>query len=175
MAARRPYRRPVNHPSRSRGFSLLEALIAVLVISVGLLGASGLQLLSLRSTNQGLLRSQATTVAGDMAERIRANPLAVAGGHFAALSSTVLNCAEPPKNCAAAAVNCNAGELASFDFFAGACRGAAQLLPGGELSVSCATSAGGDPLCAISVSWLEQAQAEGEAPARQQVNVRIQP
>lgn len=57
----------------SGGFTLLEVLIALLVLSVGLLGIAGLQLTSLRSNHSAYLRSQATILAYDILDRMRAN------------------------------------------------------------------------------------------------------
>lgn len=57
----------------ARGFSLVEVLIALLVTSVGLLGLAALQLVSLKQNHNAYLRSQATFLAHDMVERLRAN------------------------------------------------------------------------------------------------------
>jgi type IV pilus assembly protein PilV len=55
-----------------RGISLIEMLIALLVLSFGLLGLAGLQALSLKNNQSAYLRSQATMVAYDVLDRIRA-------------------------------------------------------------------------------------------------------
>lgn len=59
---------------RQRGFSLIEALIALVVLSIGLLGIAALQTQSLLQSRNAFLTSQATSLAQDMADRIRANP-----------------------------------------------------------------------------------------------------
>ncbi|KGD63695.1 hypothetical protein Y5S_03118 [Alcanivorax nanhaiticus] len=59
---------------RQGGFSMLEVLMAVLVMAVGVLGYAGLQLRALDSTNQAYARSQATLLAQATVERILANP-----------------------------------------------------------------------------------------------------
>ena len=66
------------HPQPSshllqRGFTLVEALIALLVLSIGLLGVAGMQLASLQSNYGAFQRSQATFLAQDIADRMRAN------------------------------------------------------------------------------------------------------
>lgn len=55
------------------GTSLLEVLIAVVILSIGLLGLAGLQVASLRVNQGALQRSQATTLAYDMLDRMRAD------------------------------------------------------------------------------------------------------
>lgn len=55
------------------GFTLLEVLIALLVLSVGLLGLAGLQTRGLATGHNAYLRSQAVLLARDIGERIRAN------------------------------------------------------------------------------------------------------
>ena len=64
------------------GFTLVEVLVAILVLSIGLLGMAGLQLAGLRNGHTAHMRSQATLLAEDLAERMRANPLGVANGDY---------------------------------------------------------------------------------------------
>ena len=59
---------------RMRGFTLLEVLIALVVLSFGLLGIAALQGVGLRSSQGAYLTSQAGLLAYDIADRIRANP-----------------------------------------------------------------------------------------------------
>jgi type IV pilus assembly protein PilV len=58
---------------RAGGFTLVEILVAVVVISVGLLGVAGLHAWSLHNTYDALVRSHASALAGDIADRMRAN------------------------------------------------------------------------------------------------------
>lgn len=58
----------------SRGFSLIEVLVALVVLSVGLLGAGGLLVGGLRDQTRALRHGAAVTLVADMAARIRANP-----------------------------------------------------------------------------------------------------
>lgn len=58
---------------RAAGFSMVESLVALLVLSIGLLGIAGLFVESVRNSRTALLRTQAINLVGDMADRIRAN------------------------------------------------------------------------------------------------------
>jgi type IV pilus assembly protein PilV len=62
--------------SRSRGFTLVESLIALLLLSVGLLGAGVLLLDGLRAHSDATRLVSATRLVREMADRIRANPRA---------------------------------------------------------------------------------------------------
>ena len=55
------------------GFTLIEVLIAMVVLAAGLLGLAGLQATSLRNNLSAYNRSQATQLAYDLADRMRAN------------------------------------------------------------------------------------------------------
>jgi len=55
------------------GFTLIEVLVAVLVLAIGLLGIAGLQAAGLQMNNSAYQRSQAAVLTQDMADRARAN------------------------------------------------------------------------------------------------------
>lgn len=58
---------------RQSGFTMLEVLIAVLVLSIGLLGLAGLMASSIRNTHSAYQRTQATWLAYDLIDRMRVN------------------------------------------------------------------------------------------------------
>ncbi|WP_296178860.1 type IV pilus modification protein PilV [Pseudomonas sp. UBA1879] len=60
--------------SGQRGMTLIEVLVALLVMSVGILGVAILQLNALKQTDSAMRSTQASFVAHDLLERIRANP-----------------------------------------------------------------------------------------------------
>ncbi|SMP63962.1 type IV pilus assembly protein PilV [Desulfonatronum zhilinae] len=55
------------------GFSLVEVLVGLIILAIGLLGLAGLQMQGLRNNNSSYLRSQATILAYDIVDRMRAN------------------------------------------------------------------------------------------------------
>jgi type IV pilus assembly protein PilV len=89
-----------------RGFSIVEAMVALLVLSVGMLGIAGLYVTTLRASGSALYRSHAINFAADMADRIRANP--TAGAAYAGAAAN--------NNCAQGAT-CNPAQLAADDVF----------------------------------------------------------
>ena len=95
--------------AQQRGFSIVEALVALVVLGVGMLGIASLYVTSLRAGSSALLRTQAVNLAADMADRIRANPSA--GTAYAGTPSSTANCA------GSAPANCSPAQLAADDLF----------------------------------------------------------
>ncbi len=76
---------------RQKGMTLLELLVAVLVLSVGMLGVAGLQTTNMRNSQSAHQRTMAVLLASGMAERIRANrTLALTGAFSLAKTCTPL-------------------------------------------------------------------------------------
>jgi type IV pilus assembly protein PilV len=65
-----------------QGFTLLEAMVAMVVFSVGLLGLGALQMAGMTNTQSALYQSVATHLAYDMADRIRSNPNGKNAGEY---------------------------------------------------------------------------------------------
>ena len=66
-------RRPPSPSADQRGATLIEVLVAMLVLSIGLLGLAGMQMTALKSNQSAYYRSQATVLAYDIIDRMRAN------------------------------------------------------------------------------------------------------
>jgi type IV pilus assembly protein PilV len=60
-------------PRRILGFSIVEAMVALVVMTVGMLGIAGLYVSSLKAGRTAILRTKAVNMASDLADRIRAN------------------------------------------------------------------------------------------------------
>jgi len=65
---------------QEHGFSLIEALIALLVLSIGLIGVAAMQLKALQSANAGYQRSVASVAAVDAQERLWAQLAEIEAG-----------------------------------------------------------------------------------------------
>lgn len=61
----------------NRGFTLIEVMVAVLILAVGLLGMASLMTRSQKSNESAYARSQATALTYDIIERVRSNVVAV--------------------------------------------------------------------------------------------------
>lgn len=60
-------------PAAHRGFTLIEALVALVVLGVGMLGVAALYLDTLRGGRSALYRQQAVSLAADLGDRLRAD------------------------------------------------------------------------------------------------------
>jgi len=70
-------------PSAQSGFTLIEVLVSALILSLGLVGVAGLQAMSLKNNQSAYLRSQASALAYDLADRMRTNIAGANSGFYA--------------------------------------------------------------------------------------------
>ena len=110
---------------RQRGFTLIEVLVALVVVSVGMLGVAGLYVHGMQAGRTAMFSHQAVTLAGDVADRIRANPRA--GAAYAGAGAD--NSCVAPGN-----VNCTEAEMAQHDIFLWQ-QQAQNSLPNGNIQV----------------------------------------
>jgi type IV pilus assembly protein PilV len=129
--------------SKAAGFTLVEVLIALIIMSVGMLGIAGLYVHSMQAGRTSMFRHHAVTLAGDVADRIRANPRA--GAVYALAGAN--------NNCIAAGIDCSAAEMAANDIFLWDLQ-AGQTLPNGDVAVVF-DNAVIPPTYQITVSWTE--------------------
>ena len=134
----------INAPRRIRGFSLVEVLIALVIMSVGMLGIAGLYVQSMQAGRTSLFRHHAVTIAGDVADRIRANP--VAGAEYAAGAGI-------DSGCVAQGVDCSEPAMASHDIFLWTQQVQDQL-PAGQVVVTY-DGVAIPPEYTIDVQWVE--------------------
>lgn len=135
---------------RQSGISMVEALVALVVLSVGLLGIAGLYVSSLRTGRTALIRTQAVTLVGDMADRIRAN------GRAGLAYDTAEYAGAPEAQGCVVDANCTAEELAEDDL-AGWIDTVSVALPSATPTVTftAAAGAGRPDQFTIDVQWQE--------------------
>lgn len=140
--------RPSGHPGKhQRGASLLEVLIAVLILAIGMLGVAAMQSMSLRNSLSALERSQATVQSYAIIDSMRAN-LEVARNNQYNLAMAAAPCAAP----AAGAT------LASRDLNAWITSLQATLGPSACGAVACAAN-----VCEVTVRWNDERGTGGVA------------
>jgi type IV pilus assembly protein PilV len=154
-AALRGHGRGARRPS---GFSLVEVLVALVVLAVGLLGTAALLLDSMSSSRNALERTHAVTLATDLAERIRANR--DAGNAYDTRDGTVAPALDPA--CERADSGCSREAMAGHDLRRWLDAIEAQL-PRGVGAVEVAPRAGGGLGYTITVAWAQSGSARPAA------------
>lgn len=129
-----------------QGFTLVEVLIALIIMSVGMLGIAGLYVHGMQAGRTSLFRHHAVTLAGDIADRIRANPKA--GGAYAAGPAN--------NNCVDGGIDCTPAEMAANDKFLWEAQ-ASDTLPTGTVTIVF-DNAPMPPTYQITVQWNEPGQ-----------------
>jgi type IV pilus assembly protein PilV len=130
---------------RDGGFSLIEVLVALVVLSVGLLGLAALQSTSMQFNASAYVRSQATILAYDIADRIRANRQSALAGDYTSPYPGVLPACNDP---------IAAGTVAQEDLAAWR-RALVCSLPNGSGEVDFDGDATDGGILTIRVSWDE--------------------
>jgi type IV pilus assembly protein PilV len=186
-------------PRRSRGFTLIEVMVAIVILSVGMLGVAGLMVTGIQFSHSSLQRSQATQLAYDMIDRMRSNQAGVqladapaGGGNYhrpignvsASNSPYIIN----KTNCVGAtgaALGCLPGEMADQDAWEWQ-RAVAERL-GGGVAIVCRDSSnspgsyegttithncnGVGPKYAIKIYWRDDRSDEAHATGAAQYQV----
>jgi type IV pilus assembly protein PilV len=115
---------------RARGMTLIEVLVALVILGIGVLGIAKLTLFSVRSNDSAYLRTQATALAYSVIDAMRSNRgVALTAAYDTALATAAAN---PGFNCAALATPCTPANLALYDVYMWKTRLNAAL-PGGAL------------------------------------------
>jgi len=86
-------------PRVQGGFTLIEVLVSALILSIGLVGVAGLQAVSLRNNQGAYLRSQASALAYDLADRMRTNVAGADAGFYAPAQAAVHGSCSTPVGC----------------------------------------------------------------------------
>jgi type IV pilus assembly protein PilV len=132
----------MSHRHSAAGFTLIEVLVALVVLSIGLLGVAGLQIVGLRGNLSAASRTQASYLAEDIIDRMRANYVAARGpagpGH---LQYQLLMGATAPAGTDATAVQDVTDWLTEL-----------KTLPSGKASISVDASTN---VVTVKIQWLD--------------------
>ena len=153
---RRP-RRPQTHhrPHQQAGVGLIEVMVAVVVLSFGMLGLAAMQALALRNSQSALERSQAVVHAYAMFDAMRANRAAALIGRY-----------DIPMTCAAP----DAGDLIANDLR----RWIAAMRQDRALGRSaCGRISCGSMSCTVTVQWDDSRGAGGRAAHQVRTTTRL--
>lgn len=155
-----------NSAAAQRGFTLIEVMVALLIISIGLLGIAKMQALALASTGTARLRSIAALETASMASMMHANR-----AYWAAISSgtesVTVTASSPPSfttsdatvvapstGCTAAAT-CTAAQVAGQDLTYWA-TDLNQTMPTATATISCPAGTATAPVtCTVEILWTE--------------------
>lgn len=129
---------------RQRGVSLIESLIAIVVMALGILGILGVQMRTLSDTQAGVRRAQAIRLTEDLAERLQNNP--------DALNNLTAYTAEPSSSNDCEGGSCAPGDLATYDIKQWRDR-IPEALPGGQAIVF--IPKGGPRQLGVLIGWRE--------------------
>jgi len=159
------------------GISMVEVLVALVVMSIGMLGIAALYIESVKANRGALLRTQAVGLAYDMADRIRANRTA------SAQYSLALGANPPAAHNCVAGVNCSTDDLADDDInrWVTTVRGPTGMpwngaTPPKTAILYTAAPAFGQPnTYAIAITWREPNQDPAEPDFRYQLNMQVIP
>jgi type IV pilus assembly protein PilV len=155
----------LNCRGRSAGFSLVEVMVALIVVSVGLLGLAKMESLALSSTSVASSRSLAAIEASSLAAAMHANPGYWSGGFAPAVT---LVSAAPANNFSTAVpcltagtTSCTPDLMRQYDLQQWA-TALQTLLPGYLATITCSTT--GFPVtCTITINWSENGVAVSAA------------
>lgn len=162
--------------SRQSGITLIEVMIAVLIFSIGLIGLAGLLVFATQSSHSAFLRTQATFLANNLGDRMRANPVGVWSDDY---DSTAYPISGTLENCNASDP-CDPAELADRDQVLWS-NMLTALLPNSTAAVSCseddlsyvpnASQVAMRPpyggACTLTITWSERGVTEDRAAAPQ--------
>ena len=154
----------------AEGFAMIEALLAVVVLAIGLLAGSRMQILGLNFTQGAMMRSHATMAANDIIDRMKLNPVGVSNGAYDDASTDNLS---PDPVCIAA--GCTPNTLAVHDvrvwanyFSEGNGTDTSTLLPGAVGTISAPNASG---VRTISITWADF--VDGEEDDNRNISVDV--
>jgi len=144
---------------KQSGFTLLEVLVAVLVLAIGLLGLAGLMTSSIRNNQSSYQRTQATWLAYDIVDRMRVNRAAALASNYNTALGSPVTCAASPALSGAMA----AQDLTDWK------NQIACALPAGDGSVAVQANR----TVTVTVQWNDSRGTAGDAAQTFQIETRL--
>ncbi|WP_448099412.1 type IV pilus modification protein PilV [Luteibacter yeojuensis] len=159
----------VPSPRVQRGVSMIEVLVAVLIFTIGLIGLGGLLITATKSNVSAYVRTQVTFLAGNMADRMRANPVGIWQANY---DATTYPIDDDPPVCDAT-TGCTPAQVALRDKVVWSQQLKETLPAVGPTSIQCTKSAF-DPTsqypmrppyggtCTMTITWAERGLTGGD-------------
>ena len=141
-----------------QGFGLVESLVALVVVSVGMIGIAVLYGQGLSASRTAMFRTQAVNLASDMADRIRLNRRAGAAYQNGGAGTN--------RNCDPGGVTCTPTQMAEHDLFVWNTQIDRQL-PGADGVIVFTDAA--QPTYSIRITW----QEVGFGAITHQLDIRV--
>jgi len=145
---------------RQGGFGLIEALVAMAVLSIGLIGLARLQTHALRAAYTATQRTVAVAKAAEIVERMRANPIGVLDANDASSYDIRAGSSFAEHGCddrpGAVASSCTPAQLAEHDYTrwtASLTRDMPGTSPSGDIAVQTGTT---PPTVTVTINWTER-------------------
>lgn len=167
--------------TKNSGFSIIEILVTLIVLSVGLLSLGGLQITALKKTNDAHFRTEASLLLMDLSNKMRSNAEGMKGVIDIQETSTInISCQADITSCIGTTM-CDQNQLVTFNLNEIACR-MVNALPEGKLEVtkvinpviSC-DAASGDTRSyySMELKWVEMGEKDVNASLSTDKDVNI--
>lgn len=153
---------------KEQGFTMIEILVTLFILAIGLLGLAGLLFEGMRNNQGAYLRTQASVLAYDMADRMRSNKAEAQSGSYGGFSTANVQSTTPP-TCASQAAGCTRSDQVTLDqiewtLLVQGTGNDMAMLPGGVGTIAHDAASG---IYTVSVQWNEASRVgdAGEAIA----------
>jgi type IV pilus assembly protein PilV len=163
---------PLSAGRNQRGFSLIEVLVALLVIAFGLLGVAGMQAVSISNTSVAGLRSIAAMQASSIAAAMSSNEgywqtpgvvssVTVIGSSISRTRGSGGSLASSSTTCVSSSTPCTPITMAEADLTTWG-NTLATVLPNGYGTINCTYTANAPVTCQVLVYWSEKTYAQNQ-------------
>ncbi|MCK9394651.1 MAG: type IV pilus modification protein PilV [Methylobacter sp.] len=138
---------------RTRGFTLIEVLVSMIILALGLLGLASLQGIALKNNQDAYLFGQANALAYEMSDRIKANRQ---GWTTGTIPTAAASCAT---GCDGSSASCTTAQMAAFDYCYWKQNATTKLAPNATAVITASpktgstTCTGAAPSLCLTMTW----------------------